>query len=138
VSRYAGKVAIVTGGAGGIGRAPARRLASEGASSLLADLAGPGLEESAQGVEGARDVATLTTDVIREEVVKHIVRRRDLAVRRSRSARQQCGHIEGVVAPIEESPVEVFDRVLRSERARRLAGSSHVMPASTVNSELVT
>ena len=35
--RFEGKVAIVTGGASGIGRATALRLASEGASVLVAD-----------------------------------------------------------------------------------------------------
>ena len=36
--RFAGKVAIVTGAAGGIGLAVARRLGREGASLVLADL----------------------------------------------------------------------------------------------------
>ena len=37
-SRFSGQVAIITGGALGIGGATARRLASEGASVLLADI----------------------------------------------------------------------------------------------------
>jgi NAD(P)-dependent dehydrogenase (short-subunit alcohol dehydrogenase family) len=37
VPRFDGKVAIVTGGALGIGGAVARRLASEGAKVLIAD-----------------------------------------------------------------------------------------------------
>jgi meso-butanediol dehydrogenase/(S,S)-butanediol dehydrogenase/diacetyl reductase len=36
--RFAGKVAVITGGASGIGEATARRLNAEGASLLLADL----------------------------------------------------------------------------------------------------
>ncbi|WP_156500670.1 SDR family NAD(P)-dependent oxidoreductase, partial [Croceicoccus bisphenolivorans] len=35
--RVEGKVAIITGGAGGLGSAAARRLASEGATVLIAD-----------------------------------------------------------------------------------------------------
>src|SRR3546814_6332090 len=39
MKRFEGKVAIVTGGAGGIGSATARRLAAEGASVVVADIA---------------------------------------------------------------------------------------------------
>ncbi|HEX4627569.1 MAG TPA: SDR family NAD(P)-dependent oxidoreductase, partial [Gemmatimonadales bacterium] len=38
VQRYNGKVAVVTGGAGGIGLATVRRLASEGARVVVADV----------------------------------------------------------------------------------------------------
>jgi NAD(P)-dependent dehydrogenase (short-subunit alcohol dehydrogenase family) len=48
VSRLAGKVALVTGAAGGLGRATVRALAAEGADVVAADADGP----------GARDVAT--------------------------------------------------------------------------------
>ncbi len=44
--RYAGKVAIVTGAASGIGRATALRLAAEGASVWAADINGAGAEEA--------------------------------------------------------------------------------------------
>ena len=37
IRRYAGKVALVTGGASGIGRATAARLADEGAEVVVAD-----------------------------------------------------------------------------------------------------
>ncbi len=38
-SRFAGRVAVITGGAAGIGAATARRLASEGAAVVIADVA---------------------------------------------------------------------------------------------------
>ena len=41
MSRFTGKVAVVTGAAGGIGAATAKRLASEGAAVALVDLAPP-------------------------------------------------------------------------------------------------
>src|SRR3546814_12772227 len=44
MKRFEGKVAIVTGGAGGIGSATARRLAAEGASVVVADIAADAAE----------------------------------------------------------------------------------------------
>jgi NAD(P)-dependent dehydrogenase (short-subunit alcohol dehydrogenase family) len=48
----AGKVAVVTGGASGIGRALCRRFASEGASVVVADIDAPGAAAVAQEVGG--------------------------------------------------------------------------------------
>lgn len=48
-----GRIAIVTGGAQGIGRAIADKLAAEGASVVIADINGPGAEAAAMGIPGA-------------------------------------------------------------------------------------
>src|SRR5262249_18990038 len=58
--RLAGKCAIVTGGASGIGRAAAERFAREGARVVIADRAGA--EEAAAEIEGAVGVAVDVTD----------------------------------------------------------------------------
>jgi len=50
--RLGGKVAVVTGGAGGIGRETARRFAEEGASVCVADLADEPGQETASEVDG--------------------------------------------------------------------------------------
>lgn len=69
--RFDGKVAFVTGAAAGIGRATAVRLASEGASLHLVDLAEEGLAETARlcGELGAQ-VAHARCDVTREADVR--------------------------------------------------------------------
>ena len=57
--RLAGKIALITGGGSGIGRACALRFAEEGALVCVADLDLPGAEETARGVDadGRRSLA---------------------------------------------------------------------------------
>jgi rhamnulose-1-phosphate aldolase/alcohol dehydrogenase len=67
-----GKVALVTGGAGGIGGATSRRLLDEGACVVLADLDGGALESAMaqlQGVYGKDRVRAVAGDVTDEAAV---------------------------------------------------------------------
>jgi NAD(P)-dependent dehydrogenase (short-subunit alcohol dehydrogenase family) len=62
--RFFGKIAIVTGAAGGIGEAYARALAAEGASVLIADLNDEGGAKVVAGIEEAGGTAAFAhTDV---------------------------------------------------------------------------
>src|SRR5215468_9057590 len=71
VSRFQDKVVVITGAAGGIGRAAARRFASEGASVVLVDLSAAGLEESRAAVESAGGTAlTVEADVTKATDVR--------------------------------------------------------------------
>ena len=68
----AGRVALVTGGAGGIGAATAARYLSEGACVVLADVAADNLDAAHQGLVrrfGADVVSAVQMDVTREDAV---------------------------------------------------------------------
>ena len=110
-----GRSAIVTGAAGGIGLATARRLLRDGASVLLADLNQDKLEAAAsqlalEAKADPRRIATVVCDVSRED---QVVAAADEAIAR-------FGHWDIVVnnaglmmfKPIEEQTVEDWQRIL--------------------------
>ena len=72
--RFRDKAAIVTGAAGGIGRATVLRLAREGASVLGVDVLGDELQETAALIAGdGGDVRTLVRDVTGDDAPDVIV-----------------------------------------------------------------
>jgi NAD(P)-dependent dehydrogenase (short-subunit alcohol dehydrogenase family) len=124
--RYTGKVALVTGAAGGIGRATARRLAGEGARVLLADLPGSGLDEVAAAL-GAQGLAC-PTDVTRSEEVERAVAMAERELGGLDLLVNNAG-IEGAVASIETYPLELFDRVMAVNVRGVFLGMRHAAPA---------
>jgi 3alpha(or 20beta)-hydroxysteroid dehydrogenase len=106
--RFEGQVAIVTGGAGGIGSAVARRLAREGAHVALVDRDAAALERVASELGSALQ---LVADVTQEQDVADYVRR----------TAEEFGHvdllfnnagIEGRIKNIIDSDVADFDSVM--------------------------
>ena len=72
---FEGKVAIVTGGAGGIGRATAEAFAKEGAHAVIADLNGDGANAAAKAISdaGGREALAAQCDVSDESSVEKAV-----------------------------------------------------------------
>jgi rhamnulose-1-phosphate aldolase/alcohol dehydrogenase len=78
----AGRIALITGAASGIGRAAARRLAELGAQLVVADLNGGGAETVAEelcALHGGRSAVAVRVDVSDEQAVLEMVRQAVLA-----------------------------------------------------------
>jgi 3-oxoacyl-[acyl-carrier protein] reductase len=106
-----GKVAIVTGGGGGLGAGYCRALAAEGASVIVADIAERGAKEVAEEVGGL----AVQVDVSDHSSVRNMVAR----------GMEQYGRIDILInnaalfielvrtrKPFDEIPVEEWDRVM--------------------------
>lgn len=104
-----GKVAIVTGGASGIGLAAARRLVEEDARVALLDIDGEAAEQAAGSLRG--DALGLRCDVSSEEEVASA-----FATVRERFGQIDALHnnagIEGDSAPLLDSSVDQLDQLL--------------------------
>ncbi len=71
--KLAGRIAVITGAARGIGRASAERLLAEGAKVVIADVDKARLEETAAAIGTADGVLAVATDVSRKDEVDALV-----------------------------------------------------------------
>ena len=68
------RVAVVTGGASGIGRATALKMAAEGASVVIGDIDGAGSDAVVETICGSGGIASsIPTDVSQPEQVEHLI-----------------------------------------------------------------
>ena len=109
MSRLQGKVAVITGGAGGIGRAAGALFVREGASVLLVDRPESGVEEAAREIGGA--VAGFAADVTDPPQVDAYMREAQDRFGGVDIALLNAG-IDGVYTPLEDYPPETFAQVM--------------------------
>ncbi|MDX6562331.1 MAG: hypothetical protein QOD65_2145 [Gaiellales bacterium] len=123
-----GRVAVVTGGAGGIGRATCLELASAGARIAVVDIAPAAAEEAARAVRSAGGEAiAVEADVTSGEAVERAFAAAAEAFGSLDVLFNNAG-IEGVIAPFETYPTELFDRVLAVNVRSTFLGIKHALP----------
>ena len=109
MGRLTGKVAVITGGAGGIGRAAGTLFVQEGASVLLVDRPGSDVVAAARAIGGS--IAGLEADVTDPGQVDGYMRQvldrfggLDIALLNA--------GVEGVYMPLEQYPPDIFAQVM--------------------------
>ncbi len=107
-----GKVAVVTGGASGIGRAAARAFAREGARVVVADVLEDAGRETVRLIrEAGGEAVFVRTDVSRPADVQAMVEETVRQFGRLDYAFNNAG-IEGVMAPTADCPEDNWNRVM--------------------------
>ncbi len=125
---FAGKVALITGGGGGIGRASAIGFAGRGAKVVVVDLDATAGEASAELVrQRGGDASFVRADVTKSADVQNYVKA-TLDAYGSIDCFFNNAGIEGKFAPTQEYDEAMFDAVIGVNLKGVFLGMRHVLP----------
>lgn len=127
MKRLENKVAIITGGAGEIGFATAKKFIEEGAKVMLVDLDEKNLKERVKELN-SEHAKFIVADVTKEKAVEKYVSTTMDAWGKINIFFNNAG-IEGKVAPIKDYKLEDFQKVLSVNVEGVFLGMKYVMPA---------
>ncbi len=121
-----GRVAVITGGSGGIGRAAGKLFADEGAKVLLVDIDETALKIAADEI-GKDRASWLCADVTSDDDNQRFVETAVERYGRIDAFLANAG-IEGRFVSIPEYPIDMFDRVIAVNVRGVWLGLKHVIP----------
>lgn len=123
----AGKVALITGGAGGLGIAAAAALLEQGAKVAIVDISAEALAAAVESLGAGDRLIAIAADVSEEEDVKRYVDETVAVFGRIDVFFNNAG-IEGRVAPLVDQAVADFDRVIAINVRGSWLGLRYVLP----------
>lgn len=128
MGKFDGKVIVITGAAGGIGAAAAKKLAEQGASLALVDLNLEAVQRviSDLGIDDSRAIA-LQANVAKEEEVKAYVDATIEKFGKIDGFFNNAG-IEGITANVEDYPTETFEMVFNVNVKGAFLGLKYIVP----------
>lgn len=106
------RVAVVTGGASGLGFAAARRLLSDGMRVALWDCSKDGLQRAAEQLDGGKDLFVCETDVGDLASIEHAAERTRAVLGDADTVLAAAG-IAGHVLPYVQYPLDGWHEVIR-------------------------
>ena len=127
--RLQDKVALITGSAGGMGKAAAELFAHEGASVIVSDVLADEGEETAQAIRDAGGRAIFVkADVSREDEVKHMVARAVDAFGRIDVLYNNAGIMPSDDGGVTDLSEAVWDRIMDVNLKSAFFCTKHVVP----------